>query len=378
MRRLLVVLLVAFLGLPLVAATPPPSFYTKPNVIVFPFISTGSSVNREASSTLATIIATSMANTGLVTVTPPPPGTDRKDYLNVARANRSDYYVSGFISPLGQGVSVVEQVVSTATGIVVFSQSTQLNTYNEAASQGDDLANFVYRHANRGLVAIGTAPPAASPTPAASNGPEANLGKLFGRKKKPAPKATPTPAPKPIVNATAPAAALVNVPTPPTAPPRTAAPAARPTPAPAAAPRATPTPAPHPTPTPASVAAAATAQTYAVVPVGGSADAALRELAETRLIEQSHGERVANAAAACAARPVHAVLSGSLTITAEAATGGGNAKFELTASDCSGKTLWHQTHGGDATGPQGLQVATERAVDGAIGAYLNPPKRRRR
>ena len=170
MRRLLAVLLVTFLGLPLVAATPPPSLYSKPNVIVFPFTSTGSSVNREASSTLATIIATSMANTGLVTVTPPPPGTDRKDYLNVARANRSDYYISGFISPLGQGVSVVEQVVSTATGIVVFSQSTQLNTYNEAASQGDDLANFVYRHANRGLVAIGTAPPAASPTPASSNG----------------------------------------------------------------------------------------------------------------------------------------------------------------------------------------------------------------
>jgi hypothetical protein len=112
--------------------------------------------------------------------------------------------------------------------------------------------------------------------------------------------------------------------------------------------------------------------------VGGSADAALRELAETRLVEQSHGERAANATAACAGHPVHAVLSGSLTVTPEGAAGGGNAKFELTASDCSGKTLWHQTHGGDATGPQGLQVAAERAVDGAIGAYLNPPKRRGR
>jgi TolB-like protein len=374
-RRLLAVLLVAFLGLPLVAATPPPSLYSKPNVIVFPFISNGSTINREASSTLATIIATSMANTGLVTVTPPPPATDRKDYLTVARANRSDYYVSGFISPLGAGVSIVEQVVSTATGIVVFSQSTQLNTYNEATSQGDDLANFVSHHANRGLAAIGTAPPAASPTPAASNGPEANLGKLFSRKKKPAAKASPTPAPKPIVNATAPAAALVNVPTP-TSPPRTAAPASRPTPSPA--PRAIPTPTPAPHTTPAAVAAAAATQTYAVLPVTGTADAALRELAETRLTEQSHGERSATAAAACAAHAVHAVLSGTLTVTPEGTAGGGNAKFELTASDCGGKTLWHQTHGGDATGPQGLQVATERAVDGAIGAYLNPPKRRGR
>jgi TolB-like protein len=355
-RRLLAVLFVTFLGLPLVAATPPPSFYSKPNVIVFPFISNGSSVDREASSRLATIIATAMANTGLVTVTPPPPGTERKDYLNVARQNRSDYYVAGFISPLGNGVSIVEQVVSTATGIVVYSQSTQLNTYNDAAGQGDDLAAFVSRHANRGLAAIGTAPPAASPTPAASNGPEANLGKLFGRRKKNAATPKPSPSPKPIVNATAPAAALANV----TTPPRAAT---------AAAPRPTPTPPP---------AAAAAAQTYAVVPVTGNADAALRELAETRLTEKSHGERAASAAAACAAHAVHAVLSGSLTVTPDAAAGGGNAKFELTASDCAGKALWRQTHGGDATGPQGLQTATERAVDGAIGAYLNPPKRRGR
>lgn len=370
MRRLLAVLLVAFLGLPLLAATPPPAFYSKPNVIVFPFISNGSSVNREASSRLATIIASSMANTGLVTVTPPPPGTDRKDYLTVARSNRSDYYVSGFISPLGNGVSIVEQVVSTATGIVVFSQSTQLNTYDEAAGQGDDLATFVSHHANRGFAAIGTPPPAVSPTPAASNGPQADVSKLFSRKKKAPAKPTPTPTPKAVVNAPAPAAAVANVPAPTTPP------------------RAVPNPAPRPTatPTPRAVAAApapataaAPAETYAVVPVAGSADAALRELAATHLAERAHAERVATAAAACSSgHAPHAVLTGVLTVTPEGTAGGGNAKFELTASDCSGKSLWHQTHGGDATGPQGLQTATGRAVEGAIGAYLNPPKRRRR
>jgi hypothetical protein len=309
-----------------------------------------------------------MANTGLVTVTPPPPGTDRKDYLTVARANRSEYYVAGFISPLGNGVSIVEQVVSAATGIVVYSQSTQLTTYTDAAGQGDDLAAFVSRHANRGFAAIGTPPPAVSPTPAASNGPEANLGKLFSRKKKTAatPKPTATPTARPIVNATAPAAALVNVPTPSTNPPRAAT-----TPPPRAA--------VTPTPRPAAVAAAATSETYAVVPVGGTADAALREIAETHVAERAHAERVATAAAACSSgHAPHAILSGILTVTPEGTTGGGNAKFELTASDCAGKTLWHQTHGSDATGPQGLQTAAERAVEGAIGAFLNPPKRRRR
>jgi hypothetical protein len=355
-RRLIAVLLVAFLGVPLLGATPPPSsFYSKPNVIVFPFTANGSSVDREASSRLATIIATAMANTGLVTVTPPPPGTERKDYLTVARANRSEYYVAGFISPLGNGVSIVEQVVSTASGIVVYSQSTQLNTYNDAAGQGDDLAAFVSHHANRGLAAIGTPPPAVSPTPAASNGPSANVGKLFGRKKKPAetPKPTASPTARPLVNAAAPSA-VANVPTPPTGAPRAAA-----------------------TPTPRATAAAA-AQTYAVVPVGGVASEALRDVAATRLAERAHAERAGSAAAACTGHPVHAILAGTLTVTPEGTGGGGNAKFELVASDCSGKTLWRQTHGGDATGPQGLQTATEHAVDGAIGAYLNPPKRRRR
>lgn len=360
MRRLLAVLIATFVALPLIAATPPSSVYTKPNVIVFPFTSNGSSVDREASSRIATIIATSMANTGLVTVTPPPPGTQRKDYLTVARANGSEYYVAGFISPLGNGVSIVEQVVSAATGIVVFSQSAQLNTYPDAAGQGDDLAAFVSRHANRAFAAIGTPPPAASPTPAASNGPEANLGKLFGRKKKPAATAKPTAAPtsRPVVSATAPAAALVNVPAPATSAPRAAA---------------TPTPTPRPA-VAAAVAAVAAAETYAVVPVRGTASEALLELAESHLAERAHAERTATAAAACSSgHAPHAILAGLLTVTPEAPSGG-SAKFELTASDCSGRTLWHQTHGGNAIGAQGLEAATVRAVEGAIGAYLNPPK----
>ncbi|MDB5029272.1 MAG: hypothetical protein JWO66_2961, partial [Candidatus Eremiobacteraeota bacterium] len=139
MRRLLAVVLVAFLGLPLIAATPN-SFAIKPVVIVYPFTANGSSIDREASSRLATILATKMANTGTVSVVPPPPGTERKDYLAVARAHNADYYISGYISPLGNGVSMVEQVVSATTGIVVYSQSAQINTYEEAGGQGDDLA----------------------------------------------------------------------------------------------------------------------------------------------------------------------------------------------------------------------------------------------
>ncbi|MDB5071728.1 MAG: hypothetical protein JWM87_2839 [Candidatus Eremiobacteraeota bacterium] len=394
MRRLLAVVLVALLGLPLLAAATP-AFYVKPTVMVFPFTAAGSSIDREASSRLATIIAEQMAKTGQVTVVAPPPATERKDYLSVSRAHNADYYVAGFISPLGQGVSVVEQVVSTTSGIVVYSQSAQLNTYNEAAGQGDDLAQFVVRHANRGLAAIPTPPPqAASPTPGPSSGPETNLGKLFGRKKKPAAKPSPSPTAKPIAAAapaaaaaTAPAAALTNVTPTPRATPRatpvpTRAPAAVqppatavPTRAPAAAPAAAAaTTAPR---TVAATTSGATSNTYAVLTIEGSADANLRELATQRLIARTGGERAQSAASICGPRPVHAVLSGTLSVRPDTQFGGGSATFELIATDCSGKVQWRQTHSNDAGGAAGQQLATERAVDAAIGAYLNPPKRRR-
>jgi TolB-like protein len=406
-RRLLAVVLVALLGLPLLAANS--AFYVKATVMVFPFTAAGSSIDREASSRLATIIAEQMAKTGQVTVVAPPPATERKDYLSVSRAHNADYYVAGFISPLGQGVSVVEQVVSTTSGIVVYSQSAQLNTYNEAAGQGDDLAQFVVRHANRGLAAIPTPPPqAASPTPGPSSGPETNLGKLFGRKKKPAAKPSPSPTAKPIAAAvpaaaaTAPAAALTNVtptpratatpratPTPRAVPPAavttplaTRAPAAVQPPATAvptraaaaAPPAAAATTAPR---TVAATTAGATSNTYAVLTIEGSADANLRELATQRLIARTNGERAQSAASICGPRPVHAVLSGTLSVRPDTQFGGGSATFELVATDCSGKVQWRQTHSNDAGGAAGQQLATERAVDAAIGAYLNPPKRRR-
>ncbi len=346
MRRLLVVALVALFGLPLLGAEP--LLFAKPSVIVYPFTASASSIDREASSRLATIIASRMAETGQVSVIPPPPGTERKDYLSVARAHNADYYVSGYMSPLGNGVSLVEQVVSTTTGIVLFSQSGQINTYNEAAGQGDDLATFISRHANRGLAAIPTAPPPSSPTPSATGGPEANLGKLFSRRKKPAATPKPSPAAKPS------AAANAAV-----APPRTVA---------------------NATPGPTAVAAAApraAAEILAVVPVEGPAEAALREFATQRLLARTNGERAATAAAACAAHPVKAVLSGTLSTRPDPQYGGASATFDLSAHDCAGKLLWHQTHSNDAGGAQGAQLATERAVEAAIGAYLNPPRRRR-
>ncbi len=335
------------LGLPLLAAAPN-AFYAKPAVIVYPFTTTTTSIDREASARLATIIATQMASTGKVVVKPPPPGTERKDYLTVARTQGADYYVSGFLSPLGAGVSVVEQVVSTTTGIVVYSQSTQLTTYQDAAGQGDDLATYISNHANRGLAQIPAAAPQTSPSPLPSTGPEANLSRLFGRRRN---TSTPSPASKPA--ASAPAAALTNVATAaPSAPPRIASVAQAP--------------------------AAPAASSFAVLPVEGAPDAALRDLAAAHLQSRAGGERASSAAAACDGRTPRAILSGVLAVKPNGSNNGGSAIFELLAKSCAGKVLWRQSRSGEATGPHGLQTAVERAVDAAVAAYLNPPHARRR
>lgn len=319
MRRTFVVLL-ALLAAPLMGASP--GLAIKPTVIVYPFTANGTAVDREASSRLATIIAAQMANTKEVNVVPAPSGTERKDYLTVARANHADYYISGYMSALGNGVSLVEQVVSTLSGIVTFSNTAQLQTYADAAGQGDALAHAVAQYANRGLAAIATAPPSTAPAP---REPEANLGALLGRGKKGAPKAGPTPAAK-------------------------ATPAAQP---------------------PAKLAAAAAASNgpdlsqVAILPVAGSAAPNYRQAATFRIATHIQAPQVDTPAQACAAHPRALLLRGALTEQHPTFFNGGiwKATLALRATDCSGSTLW------STAGSQSASSA-EAAIDGAVDAAL--------
>lgn len=305
-------------------------------MVVYPFTSNGTVIDREASSRLATMIASQMATTGKVAVTPPPPGTERKDFLTVARGANADYYLTGYISPLGNGVSLVEQVVSTTTGIVVYSTTAQLESYADAAGQGDNLASIISQHANRGLTAIGTAPPAPSPTPAGQEA-QANLGKIFARKKKNAPAATTT--------TTAPATGLA-----------------------------------------ASTVAVATATSrpagdYAIIAVDGNADSRIRELATQRLVARTQGQLAPNGAAACAATPtLHDVLNATLNVRPDASSGGGSSRatIRLVASDCSGRVVFRRDFTSDAGVSLTAEAATDQVVDAALDAFLSPPAAKRR
>jgi len=212
-RRFFALVLFAVLAsAPVDAATVP--VIAKPSVIVYPFSASGATLDREASSRLATVMAQEIGLTGQITMLPPKPGIDRQDFLAEARAAGADYYVTGFASALGNGVALVEQVVSTLSGIVVYSNSAQVSNYREATSQGDILRDGILAHAARNLQSFsvspaapaGTAAPAArsnapsagasTPTPAMATVPEGSVHALFGRHKA-ASKPSPSPSPSP-------------------------------------------------------------------------------------------------------------------------------------------------------------------------------------
>ncbi len=357
MSRLFTSLFVLLSSFSLVAAAPlvPP----KPIVVIYPFTLNGSSLNKEAGSRLTDIVANQMAATGGLIVKPPLAGIDRKDYLIEARKLDADYYISGYVTPFGDNVSVVEQVVSTETGVVIFSNTAQLLTYADAAGQGDLLARSIVQHSRRNLDAY-NAPPPPRPSPSAEgSGNEADIGKLFSKRRqaKLAPAATPTP---------------TGTPTPATTP----------------RPVAYATAAPPAAPTAVSVNSAPR-ETYAVTAVTGSADPELRD-ATTRgivsyvnqhrgtatAVDTTTADLPAAAGAACAAAHASTVLGASLNAHTEMVFGQSQttATLELSGYTCNGTRFYHKTFDRDAGGD--WHIAIDRVVSGAIGAYLNPPKPR--
>jgi hypothetical protein len=157
-------LLAVFAGLAvfLLAAASP--FTIVPTVVVYPLLANASAVDSNAITQIETLLATQIGQGGKVKITQPTPGVDRQHFLADARSLGADYYVTGFITPLGDGASVIEQVVSTISGIVVFSVSAQITTYAEVADQGDQLREGILERASRGIIAFQASPPPPAPS----------------------------------------------------------------------------------------------------------------------------------------------------------------------------------------------------------------------
>lgn len=345
------------------------------SVVVFPLTVNGDA-QKDSGNRLAVLIAQQMAENG-VKVVAPTPGTQRKDFLDVARQLGCDYYVTGFITPLGQEVTVVEQVVSTISGTVVFSNSAQLLTYADANGQGALLAGAVLRHAGRGLASLGEAPANVS-TPAPKESNEANLTGIFKRKPKAKAKASPSASPAAAAATLAQAAPPKPVPTTRARAPepvRTAAPI---TPAPVPPNRSVPTPAP------AGTVAAAGGARVVLFEFGGTAASDRRAFAraalESRLVKSGQSvkraaaldptEVVKRAADLCAQNGAKALVDAQLATRDGDQTYGPNtvALIDVRAVDCTGRVVFQQRFERDGTGRKNW----ERAIDSAAAAAVSP------
>jgi len=335
MKRLLLALLALCAAVPLLAevsALPPPV------VVVYPLTATGP-VAPDAGSRLALLFAQQLSAGGGIIVKPAMPGIVRTDYLTGAQSAGADYYVTGYLTPLGDEISLLLQVVSTYSGSVVWSSTVQVQTFSDAAGQADLLRQAILTHAGRSLAALEAPPPvpSASPPPPTNGHNDANLSQIFQHHAK----ATPRPAP---AKATA-----------------------------------------SPSPRPAATAAPSAAPSGAIVTsVGGSASDADRTFAAaalgtslaraglggTLVASSSAGDIPSHAAALCAQYHSTAIYGGTLEVRR---TGGGivsgtHADFTLLRYDCASKAMTTQRVATDSASSAGGHDAIDRAVRSAFAA----------
>jgi hypothetical protein len=164
-------LLASFAALSVCLLAAAPAFTIVPVVVVDPPVSGGDAVDHETTVQIATVLATQIAQGGAINVVPPTPGIDRSRYLADARAHGADFYVTGFVTPIGTMLSVISQVVSTQSGTIVFSTSSTIANYRDVADQGDQLRAGILDRSSRGIQAFQATPAPAPATPAPSPSP---------------------------------------------------------------------------------------------------------------------------------------------------------------------------------------------------------------
>ncbi len=154
LRRLFCVL--AGLLVPLWAL---PSSAALPVLVIYPFAVSGTAPD-DLGIRLANQIAAEITALGGVTVVRGAPGLKPAEYRVAARSAGADVYFSGSIVPVfGTSFSVIEQLVSTQTGLVEWSVTTHFRTLDDVSGEGSRVRDELLHN---------VATPAPSTTPAAS------------------------------------------------------------------------------------------------------------------------------------------------------------------------------------------------------------------
>jgi hypothetical protein len=145
-----------------------------PIIVVFPFGSS-SEIAPGNGEKAANLFVQEMNNAGGIDAISAPATVKQSEYLTYARNVNADYYVSGYMTPLGDGVSLVEQVVSTRSGTMEFGQTAQIASFEDAAAQAVAIHDGILAREKSMQQAYEQAQASATPTPLATS--QANIGK---------------------------------------------------------------------------------------------------------------------------------------------------------------------------------------------------------
>lgn len=161
---------------PLPQPSPPPSLEQAPVVLVYPFdVQTGA--DPRIGTAIAQILAQEMAAAGGIAVPPIPQNVKRADFLDNARAAKADFYISGYVTPVGDSAAVVEQVVSVESGVILFSQTAQVSSVADVASQSLLARSQILAFVGRGTENVETQT-SNTPAPTSSNGAQVPISGL--------------------------------------------------------------------------------------------------------------------------------------------------------------------------------------------------------
>ncbi|MGA8575133.1 MAG: hypothetical protein WB609_05505 [Candidatus Cybelea sp.] len=180
-------------------ASPPAGLEAQPIVLIYPFdVQTGADPRIGAA--IGQILAQEMIAAGGITVPAVPQGVKRADFLENAHSAHADFYISGYVTPVGDSAAVVEQVVSVGSGVILFSQTAQVSSVADVASQSLQARSQILAFVGRGTQNVETQP-SNSPAPSSTNGAQVPLrglssivNSVFKHKG-----ATHTPSPGPVV-----------------------------------------------------------------------------------------------------------------------------------------------------------------------------------
>ena len=145
-----------------------------PIVVVFPF-GASSDIAPGNGAKAADLFVQVMNSAGGIDTIGAPQTVVRADYLKYAKSVNADFYVSGYMTPLGSGVSLVEQVVSVRSGAMIAGQTAQIENFQDASSQAIAMHDAVMAQIRGMQQEYAAAQATAAPTAMPSG--QANIGK---------------------------------------------------------------------------------------------------------------------------------------------------------------------------------------------------------